>query len=111
MRVLIFRHVPFESAGFLEIILRDAGVPFDYADLYDPTAPVHDPSGYDALVFLGGPMSVNDPLEYLRREEAYIREAAARGAALLGICLGAQLIARALGARVRRNPAKEIGWF
>jgi GMP synthase-like glutamine amidotransferase len=56
-------------------------------------------------------MSVNDDLAYLRREEEYIRQAIARGVPVLGICLGAQLIAHALGAPVRRNPVKEIGWF
>jgi GMP synthase (glutamine-hydrolysing) len=111
MRVLIFRHVPFEGAGRLETALRDAGMAFDYADLYRDAAPVRDPAEYGALVFLGGPMSVNDGLEYLRREEDCIRSAVSRGVPVLGICLGAQLIARALGAPVRRNPAKEIGWF
>jgi GMP synthase-like glutamine amidotransferase len=60
---------------------------------------------------MGGPMSVNDPLEYLRREEDYIREAVRRRVHVLGICLGAQLIAKALGAEVRPNRAPEIGWF
>jgi len=69
MRVLIFRHVPFEGAGRLETALRDAGIAFDYADLYRDAAPVRDPAEYGALVFLGGPMSVNDGLEYLRREK------------------------------------------
>ena len=111
MRVLIFRHVPFEGAGLLGTALHDRGIAFDYADLYDAVAPSPDPAGYEGLVFLGGPMSVNDNLDYLRREEQFIRDAIARGVPVLGICLGAQLIARALGAQVRRNPAKEIGWF
>ena len=56
-------------------------------------------------------MSVNDDLPYLRQEEEHIRQAIARGLPVLGVCLGSQLIARALGAQVRRNPVKEIGWF
>ena len=56
-------------------------------------------------------MSVNDDLPYLAREMEIIRQAVARRQPVLGICLGAQLIASALGATVRRNPAKEIGWF
>lgn len=56
-------------------------------------------------------MSVNDPLQYLAVEERCITEAAGRGRPVLGICLGSQLIARTLGASVRRNPLKEIGWF
>src|SRR5437867_3692237 len=111
MRVLVFRHVPFEGAGLLGAVLRDRGIAFDYADLYQAAAPPRAPAGYAGLVFLGGPMSVNDNLDYLRREERFIGGAIARGVPVLGICLGAQLIARTLGATVRRSPAKEIGWF
>ena len=66
---------------------------------------------YAALIFLGGPMSVNDDLPYLRREMEIIREAIGRLQPVLGICLGAQLIAKALGAKVYANAQKEIGWF
>ena len=67
----------------------------------------------DALIALGGPMSVNDEDEFgwLRPEKQLIREAAGRGVPVLGVCLGAQLIASALGARVYPGPAREIGWF
>jgi GMP synthase (glutamine-hydrolysing) len=111
MRVLIFRHVPFEGAGLLESVLGDRGIGFDYADLYASDAPDVKPERYTALVFMGGPMSVNDDLAYLRREEEYIREAVANDVPVLGICLGSQLIAKALGATVWRNSSKEIGWF
>ena len=60
---------------------------------------------------MGGPMSVNDDLPYLRREEQSSATPFHGDVPVLGICLGAQLIARALGAAVYRNPAKEIGWF
>jgi GMP synthase-like glutamine amidotransferase len=65
------------------------------------------PSG---LILMGGPMSVNDDLPWIPHEIAAIREAVRRGIPVLGVCLGAQLIARALGARVYPNPEKEIGW-
>src|SRR5215472_5817343 len=110
-RVVVFRHVPFEGLGLIEGVLRARGYAIEYADLYLPGAPVPDTASSDALLFMGGPMSVNDDLAYLRREEETIREAAARGTPVLGICLGAQLIANALGGRVRRNAMKEIGWF
>jgi len=93
------------------MVLRERGIGFDYADLYAADAPAVDPERYHALVFMGGPMSVNDDLAYLRREEEYIRAAASNGVPVLGICLGSQLIAKALGADVRRNGSKEIGWF
>jgi GMP synthase-like glutamine amidotransferase len=111
MRVLAFHHVPFEGLGLLELALRTRGVSIDYVDAYRPGVVIPPAIDSDALIFLGGPMSVNDDLPYLRREMELIREAVARRQPVLGICLGAQLIARALGAKVFSNPHKEIGWF
>ncbi len=111
MRVLAFRHVPFEHLGRIGESLESAGVAFEYVDLpAGPSAaiPLESAGG---LVFMGGPMSANDELPYIHRELEIIRQAAAAGTPVLGICLGAQLIAKALGARVYRNPVKEIGWF
>ena len=111
MRVLVFRHVPFEHLGRIGESLESAGVAFEYVDLAagPPVAiPLESAAG---LVFMGGPMSANDDLPYIQRELELIRQAVAAGKPVLGICLGAQLIAKALGARVYRNPVKEIGWF
>lgn len=69
-----------------------------------------DCAGVDAIAVLGGPMSVNDPLPGLRATEALLRDALAREVPVLGHCLGGQLLARALGAAVTRNPVAEIGW-
>jgi GMP synthase-like glutamine amidotransferase len=111
MRVLIFRHVPFEGAGRIEALLRARNIDFEYADLYAEGTAVPNTGSCDGLIFLGGPMSVNDDLHYLRVEEQFIRDAVAARVPVLGICLGAQLVARAMGAAVRRNPVSEIGWF
>jgi GMP synthase-like glutamine amidotransferase len=111
MRVLAFRHVPFEGLGLIEPLLRARQIELDYADLYGPGDVAPDVEAYDGLIFLGGPMSVNDDLPYLRREMGFIRRAVAGRQPVLGICLGAQLVARALGATVGRNSAKEIGWY
>ena len=110
MNVFAFRHVPFEGAGLLETALDARGIHVEYVDLYDGST-LPETSDAAALVFLGGPMSVNDDLQYLRIEENVIRLAIERRQPVLGICLGAQLIARAAGARVYRNSTKEIGWF
>jgi GMP synthase-like glutamine amidotransferase len=110
-RVLAFRHVPFEGLGLIEPALQSRDIDVDFADLYQPLAALPGIGQYDALIFLGGPMSVNDDLPFLRVETEFIRQAVARRQPILGICLGAQLIARALGAAVRRNPVKEIGWY
>ena len=111
MRVLAFRHVPFEGLGLLEPALSARGVSIHYVDAYQPGAVIPRAADYAALIFLGGPMSVNDDLPYLRLEMEVIRDAVARRQPVLGICLGAQLIAKALGAKVFVNTRKEIGWF
>src|SRR5271157_5234453 len=111
MRVLAFRHVPFEDIGLIRPVLEARGIEIEYADLYRPHSQAPDPARFHALIFMGGPMSANDPLSFLDREMRAIREAVNRHQPMLGICLGSQLIARALGASVYRNPQKEIGWF
>jgi GMP synthase-like glutamine amidotransferase len=111
MRVLVFRHVPFEHLGRIEAELVRRGIGIDYADLYRPGAAAPDPARYDGLIFMGGAMSVNDGLPYLEREARWIAEAVEARRPVLGVCLGAQLIAKALGARVYPNAVKEIGWF
>ena len=111
MRVLAFRHVPFEGLGLIESVLEARGIPFDYCDFYRPGEVLPDENRYDGLIFMGWPMSVNDELPFLVEEMRLIERAAARGTPMLGICLGSQMIAKALGGRVYRNAEKEIGWF
>jgi len=110
-KVLAFRHVPFEGIGRIAPVLAARGIACDYADLYRPGAPTPDIAAYDGVISLGGPMSAKDNLPFLERELRVISQALERAQPLLGICLGSQLIARALGAAVRLNPVKEIGWF
>ncbi len=111
MRVVVFRHVPFEGLGLIGPVLDARGIDIEFVDLYREDAVFPDIREAAGLIFMGGPMSVNDDLPYQRRELTCIREAAERRQPVLGICLGAQLIAKALGARVYRNATKEIGWF
>jgi len=111
MKILAFRHVPFEDIGRIAPLLRERGIACDYADLYRDGAAVPDIAAYAGLIVLGGPMSANDPLPFLDLERALIAQAVGREQPLLGICLGSQLIARSLGGDVHRNRAKEIGWF
>ena len=65
MRVLVFRHVPFEDLGLIAPVLAARHIAVDYADLYQADAALPDTAAYDGLIFLGGPMSVNDDLPYL----------------------------------------------
>ncbi len=111
MRVLAFRHAGSEHLGLIEPELLRRGIAIDYADLYQPGAAAPDPARYEGLIFMGGAMSVNDGLPYLEQEARWIAQAVEAGRPVLGVCLGAQLIAKALGARVYPNPVKEIGWF
>lgn len=111
MRVVVFRHVPFEGLGLIEPALAGRGAAVEYADLFQDGAMLPDVAGAAGLIFMGGPMSANDDLAYLRQEQEMIRQAVQRGQPVLGVCLGSQLIARSLGAKVYRNSKKEIGWF
>jgi GMP synthase-like glutamine amidotransferase len=120
LRVEIFQHVAFEGLGSLEAWFRERGHTLAYTRLYagDMPAGAALPSGRPApdadwLVVMGGPMGVHDEAAYpwLREEKRAIARALERGAAVLGVCLGAQLLAHVLGAKVGRNRHKEIGWF
>jgi len=98
MRVAAFRHVPFEGLGTIDPALVRYGHFIQYYNSFEfGTSPrVEDP---DAFVFMGRPMSVNDPVPFLDTEIGLIQEAAEAGRPVLGICLGAQLVAKAMGAR------------
>ena len=108
--LLAIRHIAFEDLGGFEQPLRDAGYAIRYADMgVDSVSDFGDP---DLAVVLGGPIGAyeDDLYPYLTDEIAFIEARLKAGRATLGICLGAQLMARALGARVYPGPAKEIGW-
>lgn len=109
MKIAIFQHTASEPAGYFETVFAEHGIPYEYIRLYE-TGEVRE-TGATHFLFMGGPMSVNDEKElpYLKEEKALIRDAVIRGRPVLGICLGAQLIASASGARV--YPYKqETGW-
>lgn len=109
--VLIFRHVACEGPGYLGNVLGANAIPYTIIRI-DAGVPV--PSSVDGaagLVFMGGPMSVNDDLPWIKDELALIRSAHHTGLPVLGHCLGGQLISKALGGEVTPNPVKEIGWF
>ncbi len=108
--VAIFRHVSAEGPGYFADFLDEQGVPWHLIRIDKGDAVPADASAYSGLVFMGGPMSVNDDLPWIPKELALIRDAFAKDIPLLGHCLGGQLICKALGGTVSRNPVKEIGW-
>ena len=112
-RILVFQHVPHEILGTLDPLLRDAGFRIRYVNFGRQKDATPDVSRYHGLVVLGGPMNCDqvDRHPHLAVETEAIRRAIDRGLPVLGICLGGQLIARALGARVSRSPEREIGWY
>ncbi len=112
MRVHTLQHVPFEGLGSLENTLRSAGHGLSFTHLYrGETTPA--PAEIDALIVLGGPMGVHDQDAHLwlRGEKRFLESFLHTQKPILGICLGAQLLADVLGAKVYLNRCKEIGWF
>src|SRR5262249_46721514 len=109
---LALRHVPFEDAGILEPVLAARGFDLRYVDVGIENLGLAGIHGVDLLVVLGGPIGVYEEEAYpfLVAETAAIRHRVEQARPTLGICLGAQLMATALGAAVERGPVKEIGW-
>ena len=109
----MFQHVPFEPLGTLDPLLKGAGFRIRYVNFGREPRQRPDLERYEALIVLGGPMNSDqiDTYPNLITEVDIIREAVARDMSVLGICLGAQLLAKALGGAVSRNERPEIGWY
>lgn len=112
MRVHYLQHVPFETPEKIADWVKDNGFTLSGTLLYEHSQfPLQ--SEFDLLIVLGGPMSIHDEVDFpwLIQEKDFINETIAHKKLVLGICLGAQLIAQVLGGRVYKNPHTEIGWF
>lgn len=109
--IIIFRHAAHEGPGYFADFLARKRLPFRLVrvDADDPIPESLD--GIAGLVFMGGPMSVNDPLAWIPKLTRLIARAVEADVPVLGHCLGGQLMAKALGAPITRNPVKEIGWL
>lgn len=110
--VLVFQHDPFEDLGFFGEVLEKQGADYRVVRLFHGEMPAEEWEHVRALIILGGPMNVDeeDGFPFLRWEKRIIRAAIDEAVPILGICLGAQLIATALGTPVFHGPVKEIGW-
>lgn len=112
-KILVFQHVPFEPLGTLDPALRQARLRVRYVNFSRDPGARPSLEGYAGLIVLGGPMNADQVDEYpnLATEVELLREASERGMQILGICLGAQLLAKALGATVSPARESEIGWY
>jgi GMP synthase-like glutamine amidotransferase len=107
-----FMHVPFEGLGCIEQWISKNNHTVSYTKFYEKYQ-LPDLAEIDWLIVMGGPMGVYDEAVYpwLAEEKAFIKQAIEKGKTIIGICLGSQLIAEVLGAKVYPNKQKEIGWF
>lgn len=112
-KLLVVQHVAFEILGTLNPLLKSAGFRIRYVNFSRHPDALPRLDKYHGLVVLGGPMNADqfDQYPHLETEVRLIENAIDRDLPVLGICLGAQLIALALGAEVKRNAQKEIGWY
>jgi GMP synthase-like glutamine amidotransferase len=110
--VLIVQHAPHEHAAALRRALESQGIPSQVVKIW-AEEDLPEPKAVSGLVSLGGPMGANDEVDYpwIRNELLFMRQAHDLGLPIAGICLGGQMLARALGGKVVTNPHPEIGWF
>ncbi|MBI4688248.1 MAG: type 1 glutamine amidotransferase [Nitrospirae bacterium] len=110
MPVLICKNIQSEGPGTIEDYLKSQKIPYKILELSKGER-ISDAESFDALIMMGGPMSVNDGIPYVTEEEKLVRDFVTKGKKVLGVCLGAQIMAKALGERVYAGPQKEIGWY
>lgn len=112
LRIHVLQHVAFEGPAAIEKWLMGRGHSLSVTKLYqNESLPTQ--NDFDWLIVMGGPMGVDDIEQYpwLKNERKFILNSIESGKCILGICLGSQLIAAALGAKVKKNKYREIGWF
>ena len=112
MKILCLKHIAFEGPGTFALWAQTRGHDLEVVSVYQ-NQPLPGPETFDALLVMGGPMNIHEDAIYpwLAKEKSYVRDAIAADKYVIGVCLGAQLIAHALGATVSKSADKEIGWF
>jgi GMP synthase-like glutamine amidotransferase len=112
LKIHCFQHVSFEGLGCIDQWIKEKGHSVNFTKFYADAA-LPDINSIDWLIIMGGPMGVydDDKFSWLKKEKEFIKQAIAANKTVIGICLGSQLIAEALGSKVYKNTEKEIGWF
>ena len=113
MKIHILQHVPFEGPANIAVWAARRKADVSITEFYKLGWKLPLPQSMDLLVVMGGPMGVNDEAQHpwLAEEKIFLKECIRLNRRILGVCLGAQLCADALGGKVYTNPQKEIGWF
>jgi GMP synthase-like glutamine amidotransferase len=109
--ILVFRHAPHEGPGYLADYLDHRRLSYRLVRIDQNDTIPTSIDGVAGFIFMGGPMSVNDPLPWIPKITKLIQQAIAADVPVLGHCLGGQLISKALGGTITKNPVKEIGWL
>ncbi len=112
MKALVLKNIPIEGPGTIEDYLRQQAVPFDIVELMEGEEP-NSSQDYSHLIMMGGPMAVYEMHmhPHLVKGASLIEDFIKKGKSVLGVCLGAQMIAHVLGARVYSGGQKEVGWY
>lgn len=110
MAVLICKNIHTEGPGTIEDYLIAQKIPYRIIELSRGDV-IPETDNFNTLIIMGGPMSVNDDIDYIRREVDLVKDFIANGKKVFGVCLGAQIMAKALGAKIYVGPQKEIGWY
>ncbi|EKE02378.1 MAG: hypothetical protein ACD_20C00395G0008 [uncultured bacterium] len=112
MAVLICKNIHTEGPGTLEDFLKEKGISYTIVEM-SMNNQIPDTKFFDTLVILGGPMSVNDYTDYpyIKTEENLVKEFISQDKRILGICLGSQIIAKALGSKIYKGAESELGWY
>jgi len=111
MCFLVLQHLEIEPPALIGGCLRKEGHALETIHIHKHDTIPDDLAGYTGLIVMGGPMSANDDLPFIKEEINLLRQAIAQDFPVLGICLGAQLLAKAAGAKILPSPERELGWY